>query len=395
MTTAGDMDRAGDPTTAGDDGFFSGVPIAVDPDRIDRELARLWKPARPAQEPEGAPRTGRSVTRTCLSNLVFHFPDEEARRRSGGILAEVGRRFPSRMLILAHGAGAGGRGSRLAASISAVCHLSSPGGVPVCCEQIALEAAPGDVSVFRGSVLPLLVPDVPVVLVLLHSGSDPVVEALGDLATRTVLDSRAGSSLETLRAVVDRGCAGADDLAWRAILPWRRALAELFDEEEIRRLGGSLRSIEAVYRPDPAAAQGAGAPGAAPAALLSGWLCSRLGGEPGGAPAVGRISVRLRPGHADDAQVGWIQALSLDSDLGRLELRSDSQGFGVHLETTTACIVPRRIPARWPGGAELLGAALERPEPPGALRDAVRAARKLDLAGFDQVERRGDPGRSP
>src|SRR5262245_32608956 len=81
--------------------FFSGIPVAVDPERIDRELAKLWKPVLAGESP--FEEEGSAVTRACLSTLIFYLPDRAACTQARILLPQVGRRFPSRMILLTHG----------------------------------------------------------------------------------------------------------------------------------------------------------------------------------------------------------------------------------------------------------------------------------------------------
>jgi glucose-6-phosphate dehydrogenase assembly protein OpcA len=418
------------------DDFFSGVPLPIDPDRIERELSRLWKPD-PSQ-------TG-AVTRACLSNLVFHFPDASARECAAGFLPELGRRFPSRRLLLTHrDAGVRGgdaRGGSISAWITAVCHVPAPRAPAVCCEQIILEAPRDAVDLFPGTVLPLLVPDVPVILVLLFEGGEPLAEALDRLVDRVIVDSRF-RPLESLRFLAGRlgkvgsGCRTADDLAWRAILPWRRLLADLFDEESILRRGEGLREVEVSYRAgrlvpagvaagvadgqacrggpeeENASAGPAGASadargvGAVPAALLGGWILSRLGWRP--IPArEHEAQAEARPqapegtfergGHRCTLRVRPVRSEGAPAEVLGIRIASEGGGrravltvgaaataapgapeatdvFTIHDETEEACVLPRRVPRRSEKPAALLGAAVERVTSQEVLRGAVEGA---------------------
>ncbi|MGQ9591600.1 MAG: glucose-6-phosphate dehydrogenase assembly protein OpcA, partial [Planctomycetota bacterium] len=223
--------------------FLEGLPVPVDPEAIEHELVRLWKPDVSAKDSP-------SVTRVCLSNLIVHLPDEAARQAASRLLPAIARRHPSRIFVLAHRArGAGDPG--LSASIAAICHRPEPGGASVCCEEIILEAPPGDEGQFPGAVLPLLVPDVPTTLVAIFPGGKRLVGSLSGFAERIVVDSRrdGGDVLASLASSFGRPGVAVGDLAWEATLPWRRVFADLFDEPEVRALAASLLRMEAAYRP--------------------------------------------------------------------------------------------------------------------------------------------------
>lgn len=384
--------------------FLAGKVLPVDPELIDRELSRLWKPDDAAKG---------SVSRACLSNLIFHLPDDAARVAVGDILTAIGRRFPSRVLLLTERRGAVG----LSAWVTAVCHLPSPGVPPVCCEQITLEAPAGAPELLPGAVMPLVVPDVPVILVLLFPGGERLSSLLGGLGDRIILDSRRRpvSALGLLRALLGEGRPLLDDLAWRDVLPWRRVICDIFDEGSMRPLLDSLRSVEIDFRPaerdsrlaasevrsaerNSRPAEGVKAPpsampGAVPAALLGGWLVSRLGwivassdvsAEGIRARLVrGREELRvfLRPGEAGDpAAGGAILGVRL-SDGGHallgVTLGEDQRALRIEHSTRESCILPRRIPLRRESDASLLGSALERITDQRVLAGAVSAAMGL------------------
>ncbi|MBI4605654.1 MAG: glucose-6-phosphate dehydrogenase assembly protein OpcA [Planctomycetes bacterium] len=353
--------------------FLSGVPIAVDPGAIERELARLWKPAEPGEEVASA------VTRACLSNLIVYLPDEAALERAEACLPGLARRFPSRRILLtrrmgAERSGLPSRGSGLAAWISAVCHVPAPGAPPICCEQIALEleSPPGDESfeTLAGAAVQLLVPDVPVNLFVPSDGGDRLVELLAQVLDRVVFDSRALAltGLRRLAAALSAaGPCGADDLAWRAGAGWRRALCDLFDDPGARPLLGTLRSVDVAHA--------RGSP--VRAALLAGWLASRLEG-----PAR-RLAVALRPVDGESLPPGEVRSARLEAGRGpggaflEVQRLPGKDVLRVQHLTKVACVLPHAIPFRPEGDSELLGSAIERTTHQGVLRAAVERALRL------------------
>lgn len=368
--------------------FLGGLPVPVDPEAIEHELVRLWKP-------DLSTKDSPSVTRVCLSNLIVHLPDEPARDAASRLLPAIARRHPSRILVLAHRARGAGEPA-LSASIAALCHRPEPGATPVCCEQIVLEAPPGDEGQFPGAVLPLLVPDVPTTFVAIFPGGKSLVGSLSRVAERIVVDSRrdGGEVLASLSSAFGRPGIAVGDLAWEATLRWRRVLADLFDEPEVRAVGTSLRRLEAAYRPEEASGEpravGARGSGLAPAALLAGWLASRLGldlasGEEGRREGRGS-EVVLRPAAGGEPPAGEIASLRLVSDEGELAVTADPRGFSVGFETPRACVLPRRIPGRPEDDVALLGRALERVPDPEVFAGAALAA--LRLLGRDGAEGR-------
>lgn len=280
--------------------FLSGVPVDVDPPRIERELAALWKPASDSSDPETA------VVRACVANVVVFADEESALREVSDAVEGLARRRPNRSILLVldrdGGRGAAGgdagqespRASPLRARVSAVCHLPFPRAAPVCCERIVLSTSPETADLLAGALPPLLVPDIPVYV--WWRGRDlaaPLLARIADSADRVVVDTRLDGAPEALRSLArlleERLAPLLADLGWRSTLAWRRAIAELFEEVATRELIPDLYRIEIAYRGRLA---GETSPPPAGALLLAGWIVSRLGFVPG-------------PLRAAPDQLGW------------------------------------------------------------------------------------------
>ncbi|MDQ1746848.1 MAG: hypothetical protein QOD07_1111 [Frankiaceae bacterium] len=112
-------------------------------------------------------------------------------------------------------------------------------------------------------VLPLLAPDAPVVTWWHGAPPDEIAtDALGVLATRRITDcALAADPAAALRRRAEDYAPGDTDLAWTRTTPWRALLASALDAAEARPSGATVEAE-------------AGNPSAA---LLCGWLGSRLG----------------------------------------------------------------------------------------------------------------------
>jgi glucose-6-phosphate dehydrogenase assembly protein OpcA len=112
-------------------------------------------------------------------------------------------------------------------------------------------------------VLPLLAPDAPVVTWWHGASPDQIAtDALGVLGNRRVTDSaQADDPIAALHRRAEDFATGDTDLAWTRTTPWRALLASALDAVDARAVGATI-SAEAA---NPSAA------------LLSGWLASRLG----------------------------------------------------------------------------------------------------------------------
>ncbi len=136
-------------------------------------------------------------------------------------------------------------------------------------------------------VLPLLLPDAPVVVWWPGAAPDvPAESALGRLAQRRVTDAAATAKpLDALRSRLGGHRAGDTDLAWTRLTPWRALLAAALDEP-----------YDAVVAATVAAAKGNPS-----AALLGAWLRLRLGTacDVRTSRGPGITEARLRTTHGD------------------------------------------------------------------------------------------------
>jgi glucose-6-phosphate dehydrogenase assembly protein OpcA len=154
-----------------------------------------------------------------------------------------------------------------------------------------------------GMVMPLLLPDAPVVAWWPgEAPSRPAEDAVGKLAQRRITDALASKnplkSFEQRRA---HHVAGDTDLTWTRLTPWRALLASALDHPPHEPVTSAVVAGEAVSPSTD---------------LMAGWLAVRLGTKVKRSPAAsgaGLVSVRLeRPGGAveltrPDAKIGTLR----------------------------------------------------------------------------------------
>jgi glucose-6-phosphate dehydrogenase assembly protein OpcA len=155
--------------------------------------------------------------------------------------------------------------------------------------------------------MPLIAPDVPVVT--WWHGEPPehiAYDPLGVVGERRITDAaQAADPIEALRARAEDYAPGDTDLAWSRITPWRTLVAGAFDTIESPVIRASVTAPTA----DPTAA------------LMRGWLASRLGVMPelvpaGDAPRM--REVKLICDNGDE--------VVLDRDLDSAVMRRTGQG---------------------------------------------------------------------
>jgi glucose-6-phosphate dehydrogenase assembly protein OpcA len=368
----------------------AGTPVPVDPLRIERELAALWKPASEARGGEDA------VVRACLSNLVVFAPSGADMARAQDVLQEVFARHPNRAIILELVPPDAAPEAPLEASLSTVCSFLSFKSAPVCCEQIRLRTSAHTADLFLGAVPPLLVPDIPVVLWWTSDDCLDLLPRMGAFADRVIVDSRhcrAGGKV--LRRLLDLlspgGLRELVDLAWRGLDGWRHAVADVFDEESMRALLPELRVIEVTALP---AAHGSGA-GLGGAALLAGWIGSRLSWscesaarEPDGSVTarmqradggVGRIELRHctrsgRPAPGAPCELRLRAGDSGSDAFVAVVLDDAGESARIDFRTPSLCRLPRAVPFPKLTDARLVGEILDRPPHPRIFREALELA---------------------
>lgn len=255
--------------------FLAGIPVPVEPAAIERELASMWKPASEQTSVDASA----AVTRVCLANLVV-IGDFANNAWHADTLQKLSARFPCRVLWLQ--IDPANTDAVLTADVTALCHLPSPGNPQVCSELITLHSGRRNADKLPGAVLPLLEPDLPVVLwwAVAADAETALFDALSKLADRVIVHAeplanptlRMMSAAPSLRLCLREHAADkATIMVWHTMSHWRELTAQCFDPLQLR---DALRLIDTVtvhY------AMPSGGPTATlPAALYAGWLAGQL-----------------------------------------------------------------------------------------------------------------------
>ncbi|MCU1335559.1 MAG: Glucose-6-P dehydrogenase subunit-like protein [Bryobacterales bacterium] len=197
----------------------------VQPERILKDLQQLWAKLAHDQAESGG------VLRACAMTLTVaaeDAPDAERVRQTVGVLMH---NHPSRAVILRPVDG----GAALDARIFAECWKPFGKAQQICAEGIEITAGQSGFSEVAKFLVPLRVPDLPVVLWCRGAGAleRGPLEALFPLADKIIFDSihaaDADSALQFLRRLRGRGGRVAD-LHWTRLTGWREVLAHLFDD---------------------------------------------------------------------------------------------------------------------------------------------------------------------
>ncbi len=245
---------------------------------IEKGLTALWQAA-------GKPRTGEAeppVSRACVFNLVICVNGDEALNAVTQIIASITYSYPSRSIVLVRKPDE--PTAPISAFISAHCQLPTSTGKKVCCEQITVVGKGESANGLWSLVLPLLVPDLPV---MLWWPNEPILEGplftrLAKTADRLIVDSRTFDRPSQTFARLAQLAQGDyrdtsfSDLGWSRLTPWRNTLAQFFDDPNLRPFLAHISKLEIDYE----APQDNAQPNFSEALLLVGWLANQLGWQP-------------------------------------------------------------------------------------------------------------------
>jgi glucose-6-phosphate dehydrogenase assembly protein OpcA len=237
------------------------------PGDVERQLAEFWRKASTDEQ---------AVMRACSMNLVVVCgEDERDLTRTTELIAKIARTAPGRALVVSRSGTSDFEG--LEVYVSAHCHRG-PGGAQVCSEQVTIETGDSGEDLVPGTVLQLLVEDMPVYTWWRRRelNGSPWLDPLVGLSDYWVVDSAVSAEpdlhLRALEALSTRLSWNGHvvDAAWMRLEPWREAVASFFDNPALR------PALERMTRVRVEAG------GRVACAYLAGWLASRLGFRSGG-----------------------------------------------------------------------------------------------------------------
>jgi glucose-6-phosphate dehydrogenase assembly protein OpcA len=300
--------------------------------RAEAQLASFWS------TPEGAGGGGAAKVRASTLNYVIVCApqDAEAYREAAEKLSET---HGGRTLLLT-------MSGRMAAwdlvpEIHAVCRIDA--GTPICYDRVDLTFGAVAASRAESVVRTLALPELPTVVEIGAGAPTPLVDALAGKFDRLIVDSAKTSPATLARILQHTSCRVADRAMIRTYA-WRELTARFFDDAH-----GALDEVRRVEieRTPVSQAQTGGAQD--PAALIFGWLASRLGWT---------FSSK---GAARDAQGEAIDLVVADDERAGL-------GPGQLTAVRLRCAL----------GGQSLDCSLERASTAAAVRWKMRGARNAD-----------------
>ncbi|MDX2699037.1 glucose-6-phosphate dehydrogenase assembly protein OpcA [Streptomyces ipomoeae] len=220
-------------------------------DLTDTTASKINKALVRGRRAIGTPAVGMVLTLVIVT-------DEENAYDALKAANDASREHPSRTLMVIKRVSRGPR-DRTKSHLDAEVRVGADAGTG---ETVVLRLY-GEVADHAQSVvLPLLLPDAPVVVWWpVNAPLDPARDPLGALAQRRVTDSYAAEKpIDELRARADNYEPGDTDLAWTRITPWRSMLAAALDQVECEVISAEVHGEE--FNPS--------------VELLAMWLADRL-----------------------------------------------------------------------------------------------------------------------
>jgi glucose-6-phosphate dehydrogenase assembly protein OpcA len=190
-------------------------------DLTDTTASKINKALVEGRRAIGTPAVGMVLTLVIVT-------DEENAYDALKAASEASREHPSRTLVVVKRVSRSPR-DRTSSRLDAEVRVGAEAGTG---ETVVLRLYGEVVDHAQSVVLPLLLPDAPVVVWWpVNAPLDPASDPLGALAQRRVTDSyQAEAPVRELSARADAYTPGDTDLSWTRITPWRSMLAAALDQ---------------------------------------------------------------------------------------------------------------------------------------------------------------------
>jgi len=221
------------------------------PDRILKELAELWV----SMGKPGEGESGAGVLRACSMTLVVLAEESDDMAALGETLAALMPEHPARAMVVRLRGGGGPAGSRvLEDRVYAQCWMPFGQRRQICCEQIEITASDASLGDVPSLVLPLAVPDLPVMVWCRSPRLIAMAEfgGIAAMAHKVVVDSQAFAGPDGLRRIAGFSRSGMvlGDLAWTRLTRWREMLAQVFENRDTLAQAAGISSVRVAFSGD-------------------------------------------------------------------------------------------------------------------------------------------------
>jgi len=234
-----------------------GVPVELG--EIDHELKKLWR------ESEGA------ATRASLMNLAVYSEESGSLQANTQLMAKITEDHACRAILIE--ADCKTESDRVAAWISAHCHVSRAGSKQVCSEQISFLLSGGCTKQLPSIVLSHLDSDLPFYLWWQEEFRDPMDPQIWAWVDRVIYDSQPWNDFPAQMRLLESMHKEANhrvvlcDLNWTRLDNVRFALAQFFDHPASHHRLAKIDRVRIDFAPNFRST----------ALLFAGWLGAQLG----------------------------------------------------------------------------------------------------------------------
>jgi glucose-6-phosphate dehydrogenase assembly protein OpcA len=207
------------------------MSATVAPESILKELAALW-----TQEGK---QGDAGVLRACSMTLVAIAEADDDAAALGETIAALMPEHPARSILIRL---SGDRERALSQRVYQQCWKPFGQRQQICCEQIEITASDPALADLPSVILPLAVPDLPVILWCRSARlvRRPEFGEIARTASKVVIDSAADTdAIDAIRRMADAVRSGGGianpvwaDLAWTRLTRWRATLARVFENRD-------------------------------------------------------------------------------------------------------------------------------------------------------------------
>jgi glucose-6-phosphate dehydrogenase assembly protein OpcA len=215
----------------------------VAPESILKELAALW-----TQEGK---QGDAGVLRACSMTLVVIAEADDDAAALGETIAALMPEHPARSILIRL---LGERERALSQRVYQQCWKPFGQRQQICCEQIEITASDAALADLPSVILPLAVPDLPLILWCRSARlvRRPEFGEIAGMATKVVIDSAAsGDSTDAIVCMADGVRSGGilADLAWTRLTRWRETLARVFENRDTLARFSEVDSVQVRFGP--------------------------------------------------------------------------------------------------------------------------------------------------
>lgn len=232
---------------------------------IHAELKKLWDKEQ-----------GENKTRASLFNLIIYVPTGQRIKLFDSIVNNVVNKFPCRVIMIScEGKSAS---DKLSTAVSS--HTIGEGQLSIYCEIIRIEVSGKYQERVPFLVIPNIQSDLPVYMLWTQDPltDNPTFARLARISNRVIFDAESTANLQKysqkLLEVEKSFHAEVGDLNWSALAPWRKLLAESYNDQEMLNHLRNTSEIKIIYNKKESPLH---PHTEIEAAYLQAWIASRLG----------------------------------------------------------------------------------------------------------------------